>query len=79
MPLAIHFIKKANSSQRETEIIDAFVFCATHYNSAIDPIIYAFRMKDVQQKILSTLKCVQRNVALEVSETRSMTRKVTKV
>lgn len=34
-----------------------FSVCAAHFNSAIDPIIYAYRIKDVRVTIRNILRC----------------------
>jgi hypothetical protein len=63
LPLAIYFVLKSTvtgPNYSEFSIfIDAFCFCATHYNSAIDPIIYAYRMKNIRNAIKRTLRCGQ--------------------
>lgn len=39
------------------DLIDNFCYCAIHFNSAINPIIYAFRIRDLRNAIKRTFGC----------------------
>lgn len=43
---------------RFEKVIETFCLCATHWNAAIDPVIYAYRIKDIRKAINRTLRCV---------------------
>lgn len=65
IPLFINYLVKLTSKGDQVshtveeksnyKFIEFFCYCAVHYNSAIDPIIYAYRIKDVQSAIKRTL------------------------
>lgn len=40
-----------------SKIISYFGYCAIHSSTAIDPIIYAYRIKDVRDAIKRTFHC----------------------
>lgn len=43
------------------EILDVFIILA-HFNSALDPLIYAYRIKDVRKVLKTLCKCDRRKV-----------------
>lgn len=62
IPLAINLISKSLFHSDETsglsklDFAEMFCYCAVHYNSAIDPLIYAYRIKDVGDAVRRTLR-----------------------
>lgn len=42
---------------RYEKVIETFCLCATHWNAAIDPVIYAYRIKDIRDAIKNTFRC----------------------
>lgn len=58
------------------KIIIAFSLCATHFNAAIDPMIYAYRNREIRQAIKKVLRCgkysvdkINTNSSLELRST----------
>lgn len=64
-PMAIGFFIFALKKDRtfNEEILDVFIILS-HFNSAIDPLIYAYRIQDVRRVLGMLVKCKISNVAL---------------
>lgn len=94
IPLGVNFVcqllsYQSTSSEYNTEegqrshLIDFLTYCAIHLNSAIDPLIYAYRIKSVRNAIKNTLNCfkiplAQEQSSYELSTTRDGSKNVEK-
>lgn len=62
LPMTISFFLFSALRDREfSEEILSFAIILSHCNSAIDPIIYAYRIKDVREALKNFLRCQSRN------------------
>lgn len=58
LPMAISYFLYAALDQKFTQdILDVFTILS-HFNSAIDPLIYAYRIKDVRATIETLFMCL---------------------
>lgn len=82
LPLAVNTLidtlKKSESSEchnshTQAQLINYLCYCAVHYISAVNPIIYAFRIVDVRiaMKRLFRMKEDQNNRRLQTYEIRN--------
>lgn len=77
IPLAANFITKliagkngASGSTADGKLVDFFCYCAVHFNSAIDPLIYAYRIRDVRMAIRRSFGC--KHVSTSVHDPSSL-------
>lgn len=60
IPFAICVVIKTvgnDSNSSFAKVVETFCLCATHWNASIDPVIYAYRIKDIREAIKNTLRC----------------------
>lgn len=76
-PLTVNFLVVAVTRNRQffqdngpLRIFHIFSICAAHFNSAIDPIIYAYRIKDIRETLKKFLGC---NREIEATSRTSQT------